>query len=366
MRYVDEFRDGRHARAIASRIHDRTRSGRNYRLMEFCGGHTHAISRFGLESLLPSNVQLIHGPGCPVCVLPTGRLEAAVALARTESVILCTYGDMLRVPCSDGVSLQSVRAEGADVRMVYSVVDALEIARREPNRRVVFFAIGFETTTPPTAVALLRARSEGLGNFSVYCNHVLTPPALEALLDDEATSIDGYIGPAHVSTIIGSRAYDFVAERYERPIVIAGFEPVDVIQSIGLLIDQLNEGRCEVENQFTRAVTRHGNQKAQQLMAEVFEPRETFEWRGLGEISRSALRPKGSFAAFDAERVFEMEPARVSDPRACECAAVLRGAIHPSECKVFGTACTPQTPIGACMVSSEGACAAYYTYQRAS
>jgi hydrogenase expression/formation protein HypD len=367
VRYVDEFRDGRLARGLAEALRREVEPGRAYRLMEFCGGHTHAISRYGIEDLVPPAITLVHGPGCPVCVLPTGRLEAAILLAGRPAVTLCTYADMMRVPASRGDSLQKARARGADVRMVYSVTDALAVARAEPDRELVFFAIGFETTTPPTAHAIVRAHEEGLGNFTVLCNHVLTPPAMNAILaggNAAPASIDGFIGPAHVSTVIGTRAYEGVAAEHRRPVVIAGFEPLDVMQAIRMLVRQLNAGCAEVENQFSRAVTREGNAAAQRLMERVFDVRPSFEWRGLGEVPASALRIREAFAAHDAERRFEVDAPRLPDHKACECAAVLRGAIHPSQCKVFGTACTPATPIGACMVSSEGACAAHYAYGR--
>jgi hydrogenase expression/formation protein HypD len=338
--------------------------------MEFCGGHTHTIARHGIEDLLPSNVRMIHGPGCPVCVLPVGRLESAIALSRRERVILCTYGDMLRVPAAKGNSLLAARAGGADVRMVYSVNDALAVARQNPGKEVVFFAIGFETTTPPTAVAILKAAEEALGNFSVYCNHVLTPPAMQAIADSpespdsSCAPLDGYVGPAHVSTVIGSRPYEHFAARFRRPVVITGFEPLDVMQAVRMLITQINQGRSEVENEFTRAVTRDGNLKAQRLMARVFETREVFEWRGLGAVPNSAVRIRPEFRDLDAEQRFDMVAPSIPDHKACECGDVLRGLIRPAQCRVFGTACTPETPIGSCMVSSEGACAAHYAYGR--
>ena len=366
MKYIDEFRDARIARHLADTIAGEADPARVYRLMEFCGGHTHAISRYGIEDLLPRNVRMIHGPGCPVCVLPSGRLQVAIDLARQDDVTLCTYSDMMRVPAAAGDSLLKAKARGADVRMVYSVDDALAIAATEPAREVVFFAIGFETTTPPTAVAIQHARREGLQNFSVLCNHVLTPPAIAAILDAPASAaaIDGFIGPAHVSTVIGTLPYERFAKKYRRPVVIAGFEPLDVMQAILMLVRQLNDGRAQVENEFTRAVTRDGNVKAQRLMEVVFETRPSFEWRGLGELPNSALQIRAAYAAQDAERRFVVEPMCLPDHRACECGAVLRGLKQPTDCKVFGTACTPETPIGACMVSSEGACAAHYSYGR--
>lgn len=371
MKYVDEFRDGTLAAGLARAIAREADRGRDYAFMEFCGGHTHAISRYGVSDLLPANVRMIHGPGCPVCVLPIGRVDMAIrlALARPE-VILCTYGDCLRVPASDGLSLLKAKARGADVRMVYSAADALALAAREPAREVVFFAIGFETTTPPTALVLREAAARGLANFSVICNHVLTPPAITAILDSPAAGelgtlhLDGFIGPAHVSTLIGSRPYEAVAARYRKPVVIAGFEPLDVMQAIRMLVRQVNTGRAEVENEFTRAVVRDGNPKAQAIVSEVLELRDEFEWRGLGVLARSALRIRPAFAPWDAEAKFGLDYRPVPDHRACECGAILRGVKKPADCKLFGTVCTPETPMGSCMVSSEGACAAHYNYGR--
>ena len=370
MKYIDEFRDGDLARGLAEAIGREARSGATYNLMEFCGGHTHAISRYGIKDLLPSNVRMIHGPGCPVCVLPIGRIDNAIELASRPKVILATYADTMRVPASKGLSLMKAKARGADVRMVYSSADALKLARDNPSREVVFFAIGFETTTPPTAVAILEAAAQGLTNFSVFCNHVLTPAAIANILESREVRelgtlpLDGFVGPAHVSTVIGSQPYEYFAEEYRRPVVIAGFEPLDVMQAILMLVRQLNEGRAEVENEFTRAVTREGNVKAKALVAEVFELRRTFEWRGLGEVPYSALEIKEKYRAFDAEARYAIDHRSVPDNKACECGAILRGVKKPTDCKVFGTVCTPENPIGSCMVSSEGACAAHYTYGR--
>lgn len=368
MKYVDEFRDGRVARKLAARIASEVERGRGYRFMEFCGGHTHAISRYGLEDLLPANVRMIHGPGCPVCVLPVGRIDMALALAGRAGVTLCTYGDLMRVPGSSGASLLKAKAAGADVRMVYSTLDALEVARRNSGREVVFFAIGFETTTPPTALAVRRAKEEGLGGFSVFCNHVLTPAAMAGILgppgDSAGASLDGFVGPAHVSAVIGTRPYEPFADDHGKAVVISGFEPLDVLQSISMLVRQVNEGRHEVENQFARAVTRDGNTLAKTLMEDVFERREAFEWRGLGELPWSALRLREEYGAFDAERRFELAPARAKENPACACGAILRGEKRPVDCKLFGKTCTPDRPVGSCMVSSEGACAAHFRYGR--
>jgi hydrogenase expression/formation protein HypD len=368
MKYIDEFRDGDLARGIAAVIAAEVQPDRRYRLMEFCGGHTHAISRYGLLDLLPPQVRMIHGPGCPVCVLPIGRIDSAIQLARARGVILCTYADTMRVPASDGLSLIRAKAQGADVRMIYSADDALRIAQENPTREVVFFAIGFETTTPMTAAIIKQAAAQDLPNFSVFSNHVLTPAAMVHIMESEgdpdAVALDGFVGPAHVSTVIGSQPYEAFAGHYRRPVVISGFEPLDVLQSVLMLVRQINAGRAIVENQFTRAVTREGNRKAQALVAEVFELRDAFDWRGLGEVPRSALQIRPDFVRFDAECRFNMAYRQVADPKACECAAILRGHKHPADCKVFGKVCTPDHPVGACMVSSEGACAAHYSYGR--
>ncbi len=370
MKYIDEFRDGDIARKIAERLRAEVRPERQYSFMEFCGGHTHAISRYGVAELLPENVRMVHGPGCPVCVLPIGRIDLAIRLALEQGAIVCTYGDTMRVPASDGLSLVKAKARGGDIRMVYSAADALQIARQNPQREVVFFAIGFETTTPPTALAIRTAEREGLANFSVLCCHVLTPSAITHILESPEVRqygtqpIDGFIGPAHVSIVIGSAPYDHFAEEYRKPVVIAGFEPLDVMQAVLMLVRQVNEGRAEVENEFTRAVTPEGNLTAQALVSEVFELRPSFEWRGLGEVPYSALKIRPGFAAFDAERRFELGYRSVADNKACECGAILRGVKKPTDCKIFGTVCTPENPVGSCMVSSEGACAAHYSYGR--
>jgi hydrogenase expression/formation protein HypD len=370
MKYIDEFRDGALAQQLAGTIAAEARADRDYKLMEFCGGHTHAISRYGLTDLLPDNVRMIHGPGCPVCVLPIGRIDNAIALAREHRAIVCTYADTMRVPASDSLSLMKAKARGADIRMVYSSTDALRIAHENPQREVVFFAIGFETTTPPTAVAIRLAQAQQLRNFSVFCNHVLTPAAMTHILQSQevrewgTVPLDGFVGPAHVSTVIGSQPYEYFAEEFGKPVVIAGFEPLDVMQAILMLLRQLNEGRAEVENEFTRAVTREGNVKAKALVAEVFELRRTFEWRGLGEVPYSALALKPAYREFDAEARFGLAYRSVPDNKACECGAILRGVKKPTDCKAFGTVCTPENPIGSCMVSSEGACAAHYSYGR--
>jgi len=363
MKHVSEYRSGEIAARLAQRIAALVEPGRRYKLMEICGGHTHAIYRHGIEDLLPREVELVHGPGCPVCVIPMGRQDDAIAIAEQDGVIFTTFADMLRVPATNG-SLLDAKARGADVRMVYSPLDALRLARENPDRHVVFFAIGFETTAPSTALTVLRAGAEGVENFSIFCNHVLVPPPLRAILDSPDLDLDGFIGPGHVSTVIGTRPYDFIAADYGKPVAVAGFEPLDVLQSIYMLLRQLGEGRCEVENQYVRVVRRDGNERALAAIDETMEIRDSFEWRGLGFIERSALRLRGRWTQFDAEARFELPGARVADPPACQCGEVLRGVLRPWECKVFGTACTPERPIGTCMVSSEGACAAYYNYGR--
>ena len=370
MKFVSEYRDGKLAHALAAAIRHEAQPERDYHFMEFCGGHTHAIFRYGVQDLMPANVHFVHGPGCPVCVLPVNRIDDGVELAERHGVILATYGDMMRVPGTKQRSLIRAKADGADIRMVYSTMDALKIARDNPDRQVVFFAIGFETTTPPTAVALKIAEAEGLTNFSVFCNHVLTPAAITHILqspevrDFGIVHIDGFLGPSHVSSVIGSEPYEYFAEEFRKPVVIAGFEPLDVMQSVLMLVRQVNEGRAEVENEYTRVVTRHGNLKAQELVGEVFELRSSFAWRGLGVVPWSALRIRDRFAAFDAEKRFPLTEKVAREPKSCECPSILRGVKKPTDCKLFGTTCTPENPIGSCMVSSEGACAAYWTYGR--
>ena len=362
MKYVDEYRDAELAQSIAAEI-ARLSAGRPLKIMEVCGGHTHTIYKHGIEDILPRNIDLVHGPGCPVCVLPMGRIDDAIAIARTEGVIFTTFGDMMRVPGSKG-SLLDAKAAGADVRFVYSPLDALKLARQTPDREVVFYAIGFETTAPSTAVTLLRAQAEGIKNFSVFCNHVTIIPAIKAILDSPDLRLDGFIGPGHVSMVIGMRPYTFIARDHHKPVVISGFEPLDIIQSVHMIVRQISEGRAEVENQYTRVVRPEGNVKALEAMARTMELRPFFEWRGLGFITHSALKLRPEFAPWDAELRFEVPGLRVADPKACQCGEVLKGVIKPWECKVFGTACTPETPIGTCMVSPEGACAAYFNYGR--
>jgi len=369
MKYLDDFRNGDFAQKFAEQIQQEAQVDRHYQFMEFCGGHTHTIHRYGIPSLLPKNVEMIHGPGCPVCVLPIARIDHAIALATLPNVIFCTYGDMLRVPGSQQNSLLKAKAAGADVRILFAANQALEIAKENPTQSIIFFAIGFETTTPPTAAVLQQARQEDINNFYVFCNHVMTPVAMAALLDtknktDSTIRLDGFVGPAHVSIITGSNAYQQVSTQYQKPIVISGFEPLDVLQSILWLVRQVNDSRHEVENQYTRAVNQTGNLKSQALMAETLEKRSTFEWRGLGWIPHSALQIKPEYSDFDAEKHFSVDIQPAKEHKGCDCADVLRGIKKPTDCKLFEKVCTPENPLGSCMVSSEGACAAVYAYGR--
>jgi hydrogenase expression/formation protein HypD len=366
MKYVDEFRDPQKASALLSEIVKISKKlGRNkgapLKLMEICGGHTHSIFKYGIEEMLPQNIELIHGPGCPVCVMPKGRLDDAIAISQNPNVIFTTFGDAMRVPGSK-YSLLQAKAQGADIRMVYSPLDSLKIAKENPDKEVVFFAIGFETTAPSTAFTVLQAAAENIKNFSLFSNHVLVIPALQALLDNPDLQLDGFIGPGHVSMVIGSDPYQFIAQEYHKPIVVSGFEPLDILQSVWMLLQQLVEGRCEVENQYNRLVQKQGNINALKAMNKVFEVREKFEWRGLGDIRNSGLKIRAEYAQFDAEVKFTIPGVKVADHKACKCGEILKGVMKPWDCKVFGTACTPATPIGTCMVSSEGACAAYYKY----
>ncbi len=364
MKYVDEFRNGNLARRMATEITNISK-GQEFKFMEVCGGHTHTIFKHGIEDILPENIELIHGPGCPVCVLPMGRIDDAIAIAKTEGTIFTTFGDMMRVPGSQG-SLLDVKAEGADVRFIYSPLDALKIARQNPKKEVVFFAIGFETTAPSTAVTLLQAKNEDIQNFSIFCNHVTIIPTIKAILDSPDLRLDGFIGPGHVSMVIGLRTYQFIAQNYQKPVVISGFEPLDILQSILMLLKQHKTAKVVIENQYKRVVRPEGNLKSLEVMAQTLELRPYFEWRGLGSIAHSALKIRADFAKWDAEERFNVPGLRVADPKACQCGEVLKGVIKPWECKVFGTACTPETPIGSCMVSPEGACAAYFNYGRLS
>ncbi len=361
MKYVDEFRDGGLIGKAAAEIRELADPARHYRIMEVCGGHTHSIYRHGLKDLLPENVELVHGPGCPVCVLPMGRIDDGLKIAEDSGAIFTAFGDMMRVPGSNGSPLE-YKARGMDVRMVYSPLDALKLAEKNPDRDVYFFAIGFETTAPSTALTLKLARERGIENFSVFCNHVTIIPAIKAILESPDMRLDAFIGPGHVSTVIGCRPYEFIARDYEKPVVVSGFEPLDLMQAIVMILRQMSEERSDVENQYARVVPWEGNVPALQAMAEVFELRPYFEWRGLGFISQSALKLTPDYALWDSEKRYHVQGVRVTDPKAAQCGEVLKGVLKPSQCKLFGRECTPEHPIGALMVSSEGACAAQHQY----
>ena len=366
MKYVDEFRDGQKARVLIKEIESLVSTmtmppERPLYIMEVCGGHTHSIFRYGLEGMLPKEIELIHGPGCPVCVLPMGRVDDCVSIAENPKVIFATFGDAMRVPGSKKSLLQA-KAEGTDVRMVYSPMDALTLARKNPDREVVFFGLGFETTMPSTALTILQAEAEGIENFSVFCNHITIVPTIKAILDSPGLQLDGFLGPGHVSMVIGTAPYEFIANFYNKPMVVAGFEPLDILQSIWMVLKQIKEGRSEVENQYARVVPDGGNAAALQAVSKVYELREFFEWRGLGSIDHSGVKLRDEYARYDAEQKFAIPNLKIADPKSCQCGEVLKGVIKPWQCKVFGSPCTPETPLGALMVSSEGACAAYYQY----
>jgi hydrogenase expression/formation protein HypD len=364
MKYIDEYRDSSKAQTILKEIEKISpKLDKKIKIMEVCGGHTHSIFKYGIENILPSNIELIHGPGCPVCVMPRGRLDQAINISQYPNVIFTTFGDMMRVPGSRNNLLQA-KAEGADIRVVYSPLDSLKIAKKNPNKEVIFFCIGFETTAPSTALTILQAAAENITNFSMFCNHVLVIPALKALLNDPDLQLDAFIAPGHVSMVIGCEPYEFIAQKYQKPIVVSGFEPLDILQSVWMLIQQLTENRCEVENQYSRVVETTGNQIALNAITEVFEVRDNFEWRGLGDIPDSGFQIKSKYANFDTESKFVIPNIQVSDHKSCQCGKILKGVLKPWQCKVFATACTPENPLGTCMVSSEGACAAYYKYSR--
>ncbi|HTU48167.1 MAG TPA: hydrogenase formation protein HypD [Bryobacteraceae bacterium] len=362
MKFVDEFREPAVISKTAEEIRRLADPDRHYRFMEVCGGHTHAIYRFGLKDLLPENIELVHGPGCPVCVLPMGRIDDGLSMAQDSNTIFTAFGDMMRVPGRHGSPLQH-KARGRDIRIVYSPSDALKLAQKNPDRHVMFFAIGFETTAPSTALTLMRAKAAGIDNFSVFCNHVTIIPAIRAILDSPDMRIDAFIGPGHVSTVIGCRPYEWIARNEHKPIVVSGFEPLDILQSIVMILRQLNAGEAKVENQYKRVVPWEGNGAALKAMAETFDLRHYFEWRGMGFISQSALRIRDAYAAWDAEHRFAVPGIRVTDPKAAQCGEVLKGVLKPVQCKLFGKECTPENPVGALMVSSEGSCAAYYNYE---
>jgi hydrogenase expression/formation protein HypD len=362
MKFVDEFREPGLIGKASDEIRRLADPARHYRFMEVCGGHTHAIYRFGLKDLLPPNLELVHGPGCPVCVLPMGRIDDGLSMAQDPNVIFTAFGDMMRVPGTHGSPLEH-KARGMDVRIIYSPSDALKLAQKNPDKHVMFFAIGFETTAPSTALTLMRAKEQGIRNFSVFSNHVTIIPAIRAILDSPDMRIDAFIGPGHVSTVIGCRPYEWIARNEHKPIVVSGFEPVDVLQSIVMILQQLKAGEAKVENQYKRVVPWEGSRPALRAMAEVFELRPYFEWRGMGFISQSALRIRDTYAHWDAEQRFQVPGIRVTDPKAAQCGEVLKGVLKPVQCKLFGKECTPERPVGALMVSSEGSCAAYYNYE---
>lgn len=360
MKFIDEYRDGAAARQFSAMLH--TITTRRWTLMEVCGGQTHAIVKFGVDELLPPGVTLVHGPGCPVCVTPLELIDKALAIAGRPEVIFTSFGDMLRVPGS-ATDLLTMKAGGADVRIVYSPLDALQVARANPDRQVVFFAVGFETTAPANAMAVFQASQEGLENFSILVSHVLVPPAIEAILGAPDNRVQAFLAAGHVCTVMGFTEYEPLAEQFRVPIVVTGFEPLDILQGVYMAVKQLEEGRHEVENQYARAVRRAGNQPAQHVIREVFEivPRK---WRGVGEIPQSGLGLRSAYQGFDAERRFGLEDIHVDEPAECQSGLVMRGRLKPNECPAFGTMCTPEHPLGATMVSSEGACAAYYRYRR--
>jgi len=364
MKFVDEFRDNNKAKTLIKAIKEIAKKiepmqTKPLQIMEFCGGHTHTIFRYGIEQMLPDTIEMVHGPGCPVCVLPMGRVDDCIALAENPDVIFTTFGDAMRVPGSKKSLLQA-KADGADIRMTYSPMDALNLARKNPDKEVIFFGLGFETTMPSSAFTVLAAEREGITNFSLFCNHITTVPTIKAVLDSPDMKLDGFLAPGHVAMVIGERPFDFIAQDYNKPLVITGFEPLDILQSLWMLLQQIEQGRSDVENQYTRIVKPNGNTPALTAISQVFEVREFFEWRGLGSIDHSGVRMKPAYAAFDAEKKFLVANIKIADPKSCQCGEVVKGVIKPWDCKIFGTKCTPETPIGALMVSSEGACAAYF------
>lgn len=372
MKYIDEFRDPIKAKKLVDEIHKLASSqtlaerSRPLQVMEFCGGHTHTLFKYGIEGMLPDNIEMVHGPGCPVCVLPMARVDDCAAIAEQPGVIFTTFGDAMRVP-GTRKSLLQAKADGCDVRMVYSPMDALALARKNPQHEVVFFALGFETTMPSTALTLLQAHREGLKNFSLFCNHITTPATMRAILTDPDLLLDGFLAPGHVSMVIGAQPYDFVACDYHKPLVITGFEPLDILQALWMLVKQIAEGRCKVENQYARIVPQAGNVAGLNAIHEVYETREHSEFRGLGNIGDAGVQIRAAYAAYDAEKKFNLQAASSShDPAHLKCADVLRGVLKPWECPAFDSDCNPQTPLGALMVSPEGSCAAYHAYGKLS
>jgi hydrogenase expression/formation protein HypD len=360
VKYVDEYRDPKIALAVAGDI--KRKVTRPWVLMEVCGGQTHTLMRYGIDELLPPAIELVHGPGCPVCVTPLEMVDRAIGIASLPGVIFTSYGDMLRVPGSESDLFQA-KAQGADVRVVYSPMDALKIARANPDRKVVFFGVGFETTAPANGMAVWQARREGLRNFSMLVSHVLVPPAMRLILSSPSTRVQGFIAPGHVCTVMGYREYEELVSEFQVPMVVGGFEPLDLLESISMLVSQLEEGRAEVENQYVRSVNQDGNLPAQNILRQVFEVSGR-QWRGIGPIADSGYRLRDEYADFDAERVFDVEDSHAEEPKECISALVLQGLKKPVDCPAFGKRCTPLTPLGAPMVSAEGACAAYYQYRR--
>jgi hydrogenase expression/formation protein HypD len=360
MKYLDEYRDGK----IAGKLVDEIRrvQTKAWVIMEVCGGQTHSIVKNGIDYLLPRDIELVHGPGCPVCVTPLEMIDKAHAIARRPEVIFCSFGDMLRVPGSDG-DLFSIKSQGGDVRIVYTPLDCLKIARANPGKQIVFFAIGFETTAPANAMLAWLAKSEGLKNVSLLVSHVLVPPAIEAILSSPQNRVQGFLGPGHVCTVVGYEGYEPLAKRFGVPIVITGFEPVDILEGVLLVVRQLEEGRAEVENQYSRVLDRYGNRPAQRLIEQVFQISDR-KWRGVGNIAASGFELSEAFRDFDAQTRFSVEAVRTAEPEICIAGEILRGIKKPHDCPAFGTECSPQHPLGATMVSAEGACAAYYAYGR--
>lgn len=365
MQYVDEFRNPELAntlfRRIAAVLEEIPQEKKPLQIMEVCGGHTHTLFKFGLIQLLPEQVEFVHGPGCPVCVLPKSRLDECISIAEQPDVILCTFGDAMRVPGSNG-SLLDARARGCDVRIVYSPMDALLLAKKQPEKQVVFFALGFETTMPATAMTLRQAKRQQVSNFKIFCQHITIMPTLEALLQQDDVRIDGFLLPGHLSMVIGKDPYQPLADAYHKPSVITGFEPLDMLQALLMVIEQIHDDRCSIENQYVRVVSDHGNPNALKAMEEVFEPRPQSEWRGLGMIDHSGVGLSQQYADFDAERIFQTSKQTSADPEGSRCGDILAGRCKPTDCPLFGTTCRPDNAIGALMVSSEGACAAYYNY----
>lgn len=365
MKYVDEFRDPTKAKALVKAIQQLAATLRTetpLQFMEFCGGHTHTLFKYGIEAMLPDNIEMVHGPGCPVCVLPMARVDDCVSIAEQPNVIFTTFGDAMRVP-GTRKSLLQAKADGCDVRMVYSPMDALNLARQQPTREVVFFALGFETTMPSTALTLLQAARERLNNFSLFCNHITTPATMRAILTDPDLTLDGFLAPGHVSMVIGTQPYNFVVRDYHKPVVITGFEPLDILQALWLLLKQVSEQRAVVENQYARIVPTQGNNAGLAAIQQVYEVRAHSEFRGLGNIGDAGIKIRANYAAFDAEQKFPLAKA-ISAPatETLKCAEVLRGVLKPWQCPAFASTCNPQTPLGALMVSPEGSCAAYYAY----